>query len=158
MPRPQPSAVTRSDSSLFSSTFASDALSVFSTLPRSGRIAWRLRSRPCFADPPAESPSTMNSSLDGTPGIVQSLSLPGRFEPMRRRALARDLLLRRAARLARARGQDDARDDAFGDADVLVQPVLERRADQRIDGRQHFGIVQPILGLPLELRLLDERR
>src|SRR5207248_7165093 len=44
LPRPQPIAVTRSDSSLFSSTFASDTLSVFSTLPRSGRIACRARS------------------------------------------------------------------------------------------------------------------
>src|SRR5438445_143273 len=59
LPRPQPIAVTRSDSSLFSSTFASDALSVFNTLPRSGRIAWRARSRPCLADPPAESPFTI---------------------------------------------------------------------------------------------------
>ena len=74
---PQPSAVTRSDSSLFSSTFATDAPSVFSTLPRSGRIACRARSRPCFADPPAESPSTMNSSLSSRPEFVQSLSLPG---------------------------------------------------------------------------------
>ena len=31
---------------MFSSTFASDALSVFSTLPRSGRIAWRLAIAP----------------------------------------------------------------------------------------------------------------
>ena len=77
MPRPQPSAVTRSVSSLFSSTLASDALSVLSTLPRSGRIAWRVRSRPCLAEPPAESPSTMKSSLSSRPGDVQSLSLPG---------------------------------------------------------------------------------
>jgi hypothetical protein len=35
------------------------AFSTFSTLPRSGRMAWNLRSRPCLAEPPAESPSTM---------------------------------------------------------------------------------------------------
>jgi hypothetical protein len=64
---------------LFSITFARDALSVFSTLPRSGRIAWRARSRPCLAEPPAESPSTMNSSLFSLLEFVQSLSLPGRF-------------------------------------------------------------------------------
>ncbi len=79
LPRPHPSAVTRSESSLFSSTFASDALSVFNTLPRSGRIAWRARSRPCFADPPAESPSTMKISLPSLLELVQSLSLPGRL-------------------------------------------------------------------------------
>ena len=27
-------------------------------LPRSGRIAWKSRLRPCLAEPPAESPST----------------------------------------------------------------------------------------------------
>ena len=33
-----------------------DAFSVLITLPRNGRIAWNLRSRPCLAEPPAESP------------------------------------------------------------------------------------------------------
>ncbi len=77
MPSPQPSAMTRSDSSLFSSTFASDALSVLSTLPRSGRIACRIRSRPCFAEPPAESPSTMKISVLSRSLDEQSVSLPG---------------------------------------------------------------------------------
>ena len=157
MPRPQPSAVTRSESSLFSSTFASDTPSVFSTLPRSGRIACRARSRPCFAEPPAESPSTTNSSLSSLVGLVQSLSLPGRLRRPDVALLRDDLGLRGAARLARARRQDDARDDRFGDADVVVQPVLERRAHDAVDRRQHFGIVQPILRLALELRLLDEQ-
>ena len=35
------------------------ARSTFKILPRSGRMAWNLRSRPCLAEPPAESPSTM---------------------------------------------------------------------------------------------------
>ena len=34
------------------------AFSTFRILPRSGRIAWMRRSRPCFAEPPALSPST----------------------------------------------------------------------------------------------------
>ena len=38
----------------------------------------------------------------------------------------------------------------------MIQPVLERRPDRAIDGRDQLGIVQPILGLPLELRLGDE--
>jgi hypothetical protein len=62
---------------LFSSTFEIDALSAFSALPRSGRIACRARSRPCLADPPAESPSTTKISLSSRPGFVQSLNLPG---------------------------------------------------------------------------------
>ena len=39
------------------------AFSVLRTFPRSGRIAWNLRSRPCLAEPPAESPSTRQSSF-----------------------------------------------------------------------------------------------
>ena len=47
-------------------------------LPRSGRMAWVLRSRACLALPPAESPSTMNSSEPSVAVLVQSASLPGR--------------------------------------------------------------------------------
>ena len=36
--------------------------SVLRILPRSGSTAWKARSRPCFAEPPAESPSTRRSS------------------------------------------------------------------------------------------------
>ena len=39
------------------------AFSVFSTFPRRGRMAWNLRSRPCLAEPPAESPSTRYNSF-----------------------------------------------------------------------------------------------
>ena len=41
-------------------------------------MAWVLRSRACLALPPAESPSTMNSSVSPPPSPVQSVSLPGR--------------------------------------------------------------------------------
>ena len=36
--------------------------------------------------------------------------------------------------------------------------MLEARPHQAVDRRQHFGIVQAILRLPLELRLLEEHR
>ena len=39
------------------------AFSVFITLPRRGNIAWNFLSLPCFAEPPAESPSTRKSSF-----------------------------------------------------------------------------------------------
>ena len=39
------------------------AFSVLITFPRKGKIAWNLRSRPCFAEPPAESPSTKYNSF-----------------------------------------------------------------------------------------------
>src|SRR5215510_7989390 len=142
LPRPQPIAVTRSESSLFSSTFASDALSAFNTLPRSGRIAWRARSRPCFADPPAESPSTTNSSLPSLVGFVQSLSFPGRFS-RDDVALLRDTSAC-AARLACARGKDDARHNRLGGADVVIQPVLERRPHDAVDGVDQLWVVQAI--------------
>ena len=55
----------------------------FSTLrilPRSGSTAWVLRSRPCLAEPPAESPSTTNSSASEGSLTEQSASLPGSVE------------------------------------------------------------------------------
>src|SRR5258706_143104 len=50
---------------------------VLSTLPRNGRIAWNSLSRPIFAEPPAESPSTRNNSLRARSVDSQSVSLPG---------------------------------------------------------------------------------
>ena len=43
-------------------------------------MAWVARSRPCFAEPPAESPSTMNSSEFAGSFSWQSASFPGREE------------------------------------------------------------------------------
>ena len=72
-------------------------------------------------------------------------------------ALLRDhLLLRRAAGLAGARGEHDPRHDLLGDRLLAVQPVLERRPHLGVDRGEDLGVVQPILGLALELRLLDE--
>ncbi len=68
-----------SPSSLLPDSLASLAWNVLSTLPRNGRIAWVRRSRPCLAEPPAESPSTMNSSLSSGSVDEQSASLPGRL-------------------------------------------------------------------------------
>ncbi len=56
---------------------------LFSTLmifPRSGSTACVLRSRACFAEPPAESPSTTKISARVGSLTVQSASLPGRVE------------------------------------------------------------------------------
>ena len=44
----------------------------------SGSIAWVFLSLPCFAEPPAESPSTKNISLSAGSFSWQSASLPGR--------------------------------------------------------------------------------
>ena len=45
--------------SSFPSILSNRAFSTLRIFPLSGRIAWKRRSRPCFADPPADSPSTM---------------------------------------------------------------------------------------------------
>ena len=50
---------------------------VFSTLPRSGSTAWVSLSRPILAEPPAESPSTRNTSFTLRSRLSQSVSLPG---------------------------------------------------------------------------------
>ena len=115
-----------------------------------------MRSRPCLADPPAESPSTMKSSLSSRSEDEQSLSFPGSVRRLDVARLPHDFLLRRAAGLTGASRKDHARDDRLGDADVGVQPVLERGPDLRINRRHDFGIVQAILGLALELRVLHE--
>ncbi len=72
-----PSAVMSVPISWLPSMRSKRTRSTFRIFPRSGRIACVLRSRPCLADPPAESPSTMYSShFDGSRSW-QSASLPG---------------------------------------------------------------------------------
>ena len=44
-------------------------------------IAWNSRSRACFAEPPAESPSTKNSSVRSLSWALQSVNLPGNAGP-----------------------------------------------------------------------------
>ena len=66
--------------SLFERTLLMRFFSELMIFPRNGRIAWVVRSRACFAEPPAESPSTMKSSADSGSLIVQSASFPGSDE------------------------------------------------------------------------------
>src|SRR5437868_4761565 len=75
---PVPSAAINVPISAELSILSGRARSTFRILPRSGRIAWYLRLRPCLAEPPAESPSTMNSSDRAGSRSWQSASLPGR--------------------------------------------------------------------------------
>ena len=96
-------------SSLFCATLSVDACSALSTFPRSGRMAWVRRSRPCLAEPPALSPSTMNSSLSDGLVDAQSASFPGRFSRCDTAVLrctaceaAREASRARAARMIRA--------------------------------------------------------
>ena len=52
--------------------------STLSILPLSGNIACVYLSLPCFAEPPAESPSTKNISLFAGSFSAQSANLPGK--------------------------------------------------------------------------------
>ena len=63
-------------------TPAESTSQVLRILPRSGMTAWNSRSRACFAEPPAESPSTRKSSQRDGSCRRQSASLPGSAGPL----------------------------------------------------------------------------
>ncbi len=149
-PMPVPSASIRSLTSWFSRILESASDFRVQDLPRNGRTACVRLSRPIAAVPPAESPSTMNSSLFSGSLCRQSSSLPGRFvrcEPgdLRRTSLAASRLAKRARR-----GQHDAADDRVGDRRISVEPGFEARADDPLDHAGQLGIIEPLLGLPLK--------
>src|SRR3712207_2955861 len=74
---PVPSAVISVPISWLDSILSKRARSTLRIFPRRGRTAWKERSRPCLAEPPAESPSTRRiSHFDGSRSW-QSASLPG---------------------------------------------------------------------------------
>src|SRR5690606_42076672 len=60
--------------------------------------------------------------------------LAGQRQPVLGGRLAGHLLLRGAARLAGAGGQNDPPDDGLGHAAVVIEPVLESGADEPVDG------------------------
>ena len=93
----------------------SSAFSTFRILPRRGKIAWKRRSRPPLAEPPAELPSTMNSSLSEGSCDEQSASLPGRS------SLSSGLLRRTMSRALRAASRARAASAAFS---TMVLPIL----------------------------------
>ena len=104
------------------------------------------------------SPSTMNSSDSSGLVLSQSWSLPGRLSRLLIAVLRRTWLA--AARLAsRALAAWITRcGDRVADALVLEQEVFEPGPDHRLDQRADLGVVQPPLGLTLELRLVDADR
>ncbi len=54
--------------------------STFNIFPHNGKIAWNFLSLPCFALPPAESPSTIYTSHSSGFLLLQSASFPGKVE------------------------------------------------------------------------------
>ena len=78
LPIPAPTAkITGCNLSLLYILSALD-FSTLSIFPQRGRIAWNPRSRPCFAVPPAESPSTRKISHIEASLLEQSASFPGK--------------------------------------------------------------------------------
>ena len=73
---PQPNALIIVLISAFASTLSILAFSTFRILPRIGRIAWNIRSLAVFAEPPAESPSTMKISHFDASRLSQLASFP----------------------------------------------------------------------------------
>jgi hypothetical protein len=130
------------------------APSTFRILPRKGSSACVVRSRAILAEPPAESPSTMNSSVPSRFLAEQSTSLPGRrsFCVAVLRAVSFSCLRRRRSSARRTRKSRIAPAD-FG---IRRQPVVEMVAHGAFDQPLGLDRGQPVLGLADEFRLADE--
>ena len=129
---PVPIAVIIAEIISLASTLSIRFFSTLMIFPNSGSTAWVERSRACFAEPPAESPSTMNSSVSVGSRTVQSASLPGRVEFSSadlRRVRSRAL---RAAGAARG-GVDRLQDDPPRVGRVLLEELAELAVDDRLD-------------------------
>ena len=97
----------------------------------------------------------MKSSLLGRIGRAAVGELAGQVQAMRDRALALHLLGGGARSAARARREDDAVGDRVARGAVGVEQQFSSavRTKPSIGGR-HLGVVEPLLRLSLELRLL----
>src|SRR5215210_5034587 len=125
---PVPRAVISAWISLFCRTLSIRAFSTLRILPRRGSTAWVARSRPCLAEPPAESPSTTNSSVSDGSRTEQSASL---------------------------RGRHGLGDDGLGLGRVLLEELRERAVDDVLHEAGHARVAELGLGLALELRVLE---
>ena len=101
LPIPAPTAkITGCNLSLLYILSALD-FSTLSIFPQRGRIAWNFLSLPCFALPPAESPSTMYTSHSSGFLLLQSASFPGNVDVSNALFLLTNSLAFLAASLAR---------------------------------------------------------
>src|SRR5438552_2193948 len=159
-PIPVPMAVIIAWISLFESTLLMRFFSLLMIFPRSGSTAWYVRSRPIFAGPPAESPSTMKSSAASGSRMVQSASLPG--SDMLSSADLRRGSSRAVRGAWRARGGDRLVHDLPRVGGVLLEKLRELRVDRRFDEARNLRIAELALRLTFELRVLqlhrDDRR
>ena len=147
--------------SVFFSMRSMRARSTLRILPRMGRIAWVAGLRAGTAEPPAESPSTMNSSRSSRFFDEQSLSLSGMPAPSSSDLRPHEVagLLGRGAGLG---GGDALLDDLVGLGGILLEPVAQLLVGGPLHQRLHGGVAELGLGLALELRVAqshgDDRR
>ena len=149
---PVPSAVIRVPISAELSILSKRARSTLRILPRSGRIAWNRRSRACLAEPPAESPSTRNSSERAGSRSWQSASLPGS------EAMSSAPLRRVSSRALRAASRAAAASTTLATilrprSDAPRSTGRERSLIDALDHRANLGGHQLVLGLAGELRV-----
>ena len=107
---PVPSAVISVRISAEASILSRRAFSTFRILPRSGRIAWKRRSRPCLAEPPARVALDDEDLGERRVLLLAVGELAGQRARVER-ALAPHELAGLARRLAGPRGLDDLLDD-----------------------------------------------
>src|SRR5215813_12914849 len=149
-PMPQPSAVISVPTSADDSILSKRAFSTFRILRFNGRMACVRRSRPCFAEPPAESPSTMKISHSAGSFSWQSASFPGRpatsSAPLRRvisRALRAASRARAASTIFATKLSEFLREHP--------QELAQLRGDGRLDHSLDLGRDELVLGLGGEL-------
>ena len=130
------------------------AFSTLMILPRSGSTAWVLRSRPCLAEPPAESPSTMKSSASAGSRDRAVGELAGQGRVLQRR-LAAGQVAGFAGRLAGAGGVDRLADDPPRLARVLLEELAQLAVDGLFDQALDRRVAEFGLRLALELRVLE---
>ena len=101
----------------------------------------------------------MNSSDSSGSVLSQSCELAGQVQPAADRPSCGGPATAAARLASRALAAWMTRcGDRVADALVLEQEVFEPGPDHRLDQRADLGVVQPVLGLPLELRLVDADR
>ena len=149
---PVPSAVISVPISSADSILSMRARSTLRILPRSGSTAWNSRLRPCLAEPPAESPSTMNSSDLAGSRSWQSASLPGSevmSSALLRRVISR--ALRAASRAAAA--WTTLPTMILASAGCSSNQALSASLIDAFDHRPHLGGDELVLGLRGEFRI-----
>src|SRR5882757_5401636 len=107
-------------------------------------MAWYLRSRPIFAEPPADSPSTTNNSQREGSRAGQAARVHGRFAAGQLTGFARSF--------TRTRGFNALADNAAGHRGMLIEPIAQALVDQLLDIALDIA-VELAFSLPFKLRL-----